>query len=131
MKSDHLHRVDYVVVDCGIAGLRAAIELGQAGSVLVLAKSELGDSATAWAQGGIAAALSDKDEITLHAQDTLHAGRWGSSSRARRLPARKAAAATTAPTSPSTTTRSFRNTPSFPAEKEPTVNSNFSSTMDD
>jgi len=74
MKSDHLHRVDYVVVGCGIAGLRAAIELGQAGSVLVLAKAELGDSATAWAQGGIAAALSDEDEISLHEQDTLHAG---------------------------------------------------------
>jgi L-aspartate oxidase len=66
--------VDYVVVGCGIAGLRAAIELGQAGSVLVLAKSELGDSATAWAQGGIAAALSDEDEISLHEQDTLQAG---------------------------------------------------------
>src|SRR5205807_6344035 len=66
--------VDYIVVGCGIAGLRAAIELGQAGSVLVLAKSELSDSATEWAQGGIAAALSDEDQISLHEQDTLQAG---------------------------------------------------------
>jgi L-aspartate oxidase len=54
--------------------LRAAIELSAAGSVLVLAKSNLSDSATAWAQGGIAVALSDEDEIGLHEQDTINAG---------------------------------------------------------
>jgi len=74
MKTGNLYSVDYVVVGCGIAGLRAAIELGQAGSVLVLAKSELSETATEWAQGGIAAALSDEDEISLHEQDTLWAG---------------------------------------------------------
>ena len=74
MKSGEPNYVDYIVVGCGIAGLRAAIELGQAGSVLVLAKSELSDSATEWAQGGIAAALSDEDQISLHEQDTLQAG---------------------------------------------------------
>jgi len=68
------HRADYAVVGSGIAGLRAAIELSAAGSVLVLAKSNLSDSATAWAQGGIAVALSDEDEIGLHEQDTLNAG---------------------------------------------------------
>src|SRR5437867_3544187 len=65
---------DYAVVGSGIAGLRAAIELSSAGTVLVLAKSNLSDSATAWAQGGIAVALSDEDEIGLHEQDTLNAG---------------------------------------------------------
>src|SRR5437660_2484054 len=65
------HRADYAVVGSGIAGLRAAIELSKAGSVLVLAKSNLSDSATAWAQGGIAVALSDEDEIGLHEQDTI------------------------------------------------------------
>ena len=69
-----IHRADYAVVGSGIAGLRAAIELSAAGSVLVLAKSNLSDSATAWAQGGIAVALSDEDEIGLHEQDTLNAG---------------------------------------------------------
>ena len=68
------YRADYAVVGSGIAGLRAAIELSAAGSVLVLAKSNLSDSATAWAQGGIAVALSDEDEIGLHAQDTVNAG---------------------------------------------------------
>lgn len=65
---------DYAVVGSGVAGLRAAIELSSSGSVLVLAKSNLSDSATAWAQGGIAVALSDEDEIGLHEQDTLAAG---------------------------------------------------------
>jgi L-aspartate oxidase len=65
---------DFVVVGAGIAGLRAAIELAQAGRVLVLAKREVTESATQYAQGGIAAALSDEDEIGLHLQDTLNAG---------------------------------------------------------
>ncbi len=66
--------VDFIVVGAGIAGLRAAIELAEAGKVLVLAKKEITESATQYAQGGIAAALSDEDEIGLHLQDTLTAG---------------------------------------------------------
>src|SRR6201984_3314696 len=72
--SPNTYHADYAVVGSGVAGLRAAIELSSAGSVLVLAKSNLSDSATAWAQGGIAVALSDEDEIGLHEQDTLKAG---------------------------------------------------------
>ena len=72
--SQKAHHVDYAVVGAGVAGVRAAIELSQAGTVLVLAKSDLGESATASAQGGIAVALSDEDEIALHEQDTLKAG---------------------------------------------------------
>src|SRR5262249_44713478 len=72
--SEKIYRADYAVVGSGVAGLRAAIELSEAGSVLVLAKSFLSDSATAWAQGGIAVALSDEDEIGLHEQDTIKAG---------------------------------------------------------
>ena len=66
--------VDFVVVGSGVAGLRAAIELGHAGSVLVLAKSELSETATAFAHAGIAAALSDEDEVSLHEHDTIEAG---------------------------------------------------------
>src|SRR2546429_7254722 len=65
---------DFLVIGAGVAGLRAAIELAAAGRVVVLAKRELKDSATQLAQGGIAAALSDEDEIGLHLQDTLNAG---------------------------------------------------------
>src|SRR5882672_2905332 len=66
--------VDFVVVGAGVAGLRAAIALAEAGKVLVLAKQELTESNTQYAQGGIAVALSDEDEISLHMQDTIQAG---------------------------------------------------------
>ncbi len=65
---------DFLVIGAGVAGLRAAIELSSAGRVTVLAKREVTESNTQWAQGGIAAALSDEDEIGLHLQDTLNAG---------------------------------------------------------
>ena len=66
--------VDFIVVGAGVAGLRAAITLADAGKVLVLAKQELTESNTQYAQGGIAVALSDEDEISLHLQDTINAG---------------------------------------------------------
>jgi L-aspartate oxidase len=65
---------DFLVIGAGVAGLRAAVELAPAGRVVVLAKREVTDSATQYAQGGIAAALGDEDEIGLHLQDTLNAG---------------------------------------------------------
>jgi L-aspartate oxidase len=67
-------QVDFIVVGAGVAGLRAAITLAEAGKVLVLAKQELTESNTQYAQGGIAVALSDEDEISLHLQDTIQAG---------------------------------------------------------
>lgn len=73
-KAAKSYEVDYAVIGSGIAGLRAGIEASDGGNVLVLAKSELSDSATQWAQGGIAAALGDEDEVSLHEQDTLLAG---------------------------------------------------------
>src|SRR6516165_4702868 len=72
--SARTYHADYAVIGSGVAGLRAAIELSSAGTVLVLAKSDLSESATAYAQGGVAVALSDEDEISLHEQDTLNAG---------------------------------------------------------
>jgi L-aspartate oxidase len=72
--SRKIYHVDYAVIGSGVAGMRAAIELSQAGSVLVLAKSCLSESATAYAQHGVAVALSDEDEIALHEQDTINAG---------------------------------------------------------
>jgi L-aspartate oxidase len=62
------------VVGAGVAGLRAAIELAAAGRVLVIAKDSLRESASEYAQGGIAAALSHDDTAALHEQDTLIAG---------------------------------------------------------
>ena len=65
---------DFIVLGGGIAGIRAAIELSQGGRVLVLTKDDLYESSTEYAQGGIAAALSEDDEVTLHLHDTLMAG---------------------------------------------------------
>ena len=65
---------DFLVIGAGVAGLRAAIELASAGSVLVIAKDALRESSSEYAQGGIAVALSDDDEVELHEQDTLYAG---------------------------------------------------------
>ena len=68
------HDTDFIVVGAGIAGLRASIELASSGRVLCLAKREVTESNTQYAQGGIAAALSDDDEVSLHLDDTLKAG---------------------------------------------------------
>ncbi len=71
--SDHIV-TDFVVVGAGVAGLRAAIELSTAGRVLIVAKDSLIESSSEYAQGGIAVALSDDDELELHEQDTIAAG---------------------------------------------------------
>src|SRR3982751_2485104 len=66
---------DFIVIGSGIAGLRAAIELAQAGArVTVLTKDRTDESNTEYAQGGIAVALSEDDEVSLHESDTLSAG---------------------------------------------------------
>lgn len=69
-----VHAADLVVVGSGAAGLTAALEAYPA-RVAVLTKGELGLSgSSAWAQGGIAAAVSPWDSAALHARDTLAAG---------------------------------------------------------
>lgn len=65
---------DFVVIGAGVAGLRAAIELAAAGRVLVLAKKIASQPYAQSTPSGLAAVLSDEDEITLHLQDTLTAG---------------------------------------------------------
>ena len=66
---------DFIVIGSGIAGLRAAIELAQAGArVTVFTKQKTSDSNTEWAQGGVAVVLSDDDNAELHEEDTLFAG---------------------------------------------------------
>jgi L-aspartate oxidase len=65
---------DYIVIGSGVAGLRAALELAPTGRVAVLTKDRLDESNTEYAQGGVAVALSDDDQIDLHIEDTLIAG---------------------------------------------------------
>jgi L-aspartate oxidase len=66
--------VDFVVVGSGVAGLRAAIDLGAAGTVLILTKGYSSDSITHQAQGGIAVALDEEEGVKLHLQETLRSG---------------------------------------------------------
>ncbi|MCX7988489.1 MAG: L-aspartate oxidase [Thermodesulfovibrio sp.] len=65
---------DYLVIGSGVAGLRAAIEMSKSGNVLVVTKDLPTESSTEYAQGGIAVALSDEDEIGIHYEDTIKAG---------------------------------------------------------
>jgi L-aspartate oxidase len=67
--------VDVLVLGSGVAGLTAARTAAEAGlSVTLLTKGELAASATRYAQGGVAAALSPADSPALHFSDTLSAG---------------------------------------------------------
>ena len=65
---------DFLVIGSGVAGLRAAIELAPRGSVIVATKDIPTESSTEYAQGGVAVALSDEDEVRIHFEDTLKAG---------------------------------------------------------
>jgi L-aspartate oxidase len=65
---------DFLVIGSGVAGLRAAIALAEAGDVVVLTKADPRESNTGYAQGGIAAALGPGDSPELHATDTIGAG---------------------------------------------------------
>jgi L-aspartate oxidase len=67
-------RADFLIIGSGIAGLRAAAELADAGSVLILTKAEPREGNTGYAQGGIAAAVGADDSPELHGADTIAAG---------------------------------------------------------
>ena len=71
-QSDHQH--DALIIGAGLAGLYAALTLSPR-PVTVLSPMPLGTGASsAWAQGGVAAAMEDPDSPTSHANDTVNAG---------------------------------------------------------
>jgi len=63
-----------VIVGSGLAGLIAALTLSPAPSVIVTRSALGAETSSAWAQGGIAAALGGDDDAGLHLADTLAAG---------------------------------------------------------
>ncbi|MEM1446303.1 MAG: L-aspartate oxidase [Planctomycetota bacterium] len=65
---------DVLVIGAGVAGLRAALGMGDDLDVIVTAKGSLKQSNTHWAQGGIAAAVAEGDDPQQHAADTIEAG---------------------------------------------------------
>jgi L-aspartate oxidase len=72
-KADHLFH-DVLIIGSGAAGLSLALRLPDHLSVAVLAKRELAESNTLYAQGGISAVLDETDSIDSHVEDTLDAG---------------------------------------------------------
>lgn len=70
-----LYRFDVVVVGSGVGGSAAALAAANRGaSVAVVAKAELRESNTLYAQGGLAAVLAAPDTFEAHITDTLHVG---------------------------------------------------------
>ncbi len=70
-----MHRkVDFLVIGTGSAGLIFAIKAAKKGKVLVISKSKVEDTATSYAQGGIAAVMYSPDNYEKHIIDTIEAG---------------------------------------------------------
>jgi L-aspartate oxidase len=67
-------QADFLVIGSGVAGLRAAIELSRQGRVLMLTKGHPLESSSSYAQGGVAVAMSEEDDVAVHLTDTLTAG---------------------------------------------------------
>jgi L-aspartate oxidase len=65
---------DFLVIGSGIAGLFYALRVAERGSVGIVTKKRGADSATNWAQGGIAAVSSPEDSVDQHMADTLATG---------------------------------------------------------
>jgi L-aspartate oxidase len=63
-----------VIIGAGLAGLAVALHVARDRTVVVLAKRQLDEGATAWAQGGIVGVLGDDDSVESHVRDTQDAG---------------------------------------------------------
>lgn len=70
------HQTDFLVIGSGIAGLNFALNASKIGKVIVITKKTLQKSNTWYAQGGIAAVLSEIDNFEKHIKDTMKAGHY-------------------------------------------------------
>ena len=66
--------VDFLVIGTGIAGLSFALKAAKFGRVCIVAKGKADETATKYAQGGIATVMYTPDTYEKHIQDTLIAG---------------------------------------------------------
>jgi L-aspartate oxidase len=65
---------DFLIIGSGIAGLSFALRAAAHGRVALVTKREITESATNYAQGGIASVFSQEDSFAAHVDDTLVAG---------------------------------------------------------
>ena len=65
---------DVLIIGSGLAGLTSALKLADHKKVLIVSKREIEDSSSQWAQGGIAAVMSDEDSVESHVKDTEFVG---------------------------------------------------------
>ncbi|HQC72039.1 MAG TPA: L-aspartate oxidase [Candidatus Competibacteraceae bacterium] len=65
---------DVLIIGCGAAGLSLALRLADTARIVALAKGQLHEGSTYYAQGGVSAVLDAGDSIDAHLQDTLVAG---------------------------------------------------------
>lgn len=65
---------DVLIIGSGLAGQAAALRLAEHRRVGLISKRSVDISASAWAQGGIAAVLDSQDSIDAHIRDTFDAG---------------------------------------------------------
>ena len=67
-------KFDFLVIGSGVAGLHFALRVADRGRVAIVTKRRASESATNYAQGGIAAVMNSEDSFDAHVQDTLYAG---------------------------------------------------------
>jgi len=67
-------RSDFLVIGSGLAGLAFALKASELGSVTIVTKDQAPSANTSWAQGGIAAVMSEEDTFESHIFDTMRAG---------------------------------------------------------